>query len=109
MGSGNKSHSIISMSLSVCLFSGSLFLHLSISPSVSLSLSSLGGRKIKVFCFLCKIFVYAFWCYLKIKLSLIRCLSFSVCKQSDVWKTLLSAFAIIKLEITLRDAMPSFC
>lgn len=59
----------ISISLFVC--------RLSISLSFCLSFfSSPGRRKIKVFCFLCKIFVFAFWFYLKIKLSLIRCLSF---------------------------------
>lgn len=58
-----------------------------------------------MFCFLCKIFVSAFWVYLKIILSRIRCLSFSVCKQSDVRQTLLSAGAIIKSEIKLRDVI----
>lgn len=81
---------------SVC--SQSLSFPMSLSACRSLFLSCLGGRKIKVFCFLCKIFVSAFWVYLKIKLSLIRCLSLSVCKQSDVWQTSLSAFAIIKLQ-----------
>lgn len=85
---------------SVCLQS----LHLSLSPCLSL-FYSLGGRKIKVFCFLCKIFVSAFWVYLKIILSHIRCLSFSVCKQSDVRQTLLSAGTIIKSEIKLREVI----
>lgn len=58
-----------------------------------------------MFCFLCKIFVSAFWVYLKIILSRIRCLSFSVCKQSDVRQTLLSAGTIIKSEIKLRDVI----
>lgn len=88
--------SVCSQSLSFCI---------SISPCLSLFLPSLPERKIKVFCFLCKIFVSAFWVYLKIKLSLIRCLSLSVCKQSDVWQTLLSAVAIIKLQIRLRDLL----
>ncbi len=89
---------------SVC--SQSFSFSISLSPCLPLFLSSLGGRKIKVFCFLCKIFVSAFWVYLKIKLSLIRCLSLSVCKQSDVWQTLLSAVAIIKLQIMLRELIP---
>lgn len=88
----------VSISLSVCSLS------ISLSPCPSL-FYSLGGRKIKVFCFLCKIFVSAFWVYLKIILSRIRCLSFSVCKQSDVRQTLLSAGTIIKSEIKLRDVI----
>lgn len=80
---------------SVC--SQSLSFLISLSPGLSLFLSSRGGRKIKVLCFLCKIFVSAFWVYLKIKLSLIHCLSLRVCKQSNVWQALLSVVAIIKL------------
>lgn len=88
---------------SVC--SQSLHFSIYLSPCLSI-LSSPRERKIKVFCFLCKIFVSAFWLYLKIKLYLIRCLPFSVRKQSDVWQTLLSVVAIIKLQIKMRDVIP---
>lgn len=86
VGARSKSHLIISTSLSLCLFSVSppFSPHISICPSVFLLPPALVGRKIKVSCFLHEIFVSAFWLYLKIKLSLARCLSLRVCKPSSI-------------------------
>lgn len=79
---------------------GSQSLSFPLSPVLSLFLSCLGGRKIKVLCFLHEIFVSAFWVYLKIKLSLIHCLSLRLCEHE--WQALLCAIAIIKLQMRLQ-------
>lgn len=75
----------INVSIALSVFSLPPFSpRISICPSVFLLPPALVGRKIKVFCFLREIFVSAFWLYLKIKLSLARCLSLRVCKPSSV-------------------------
>lgn len=78
-----------------------------LSPGLSLFLSCLGGRKIKVLCFLCEIFVSAFWVYRKIKLSLIHCLSLRFCKR--VWQALLSAVTTTKPQMRLQIVHFFFC